>query len=298
LPTSSSLRYAVIVLAILLGLVALLVVAGGVLLGLFAWRNFQAASLLGRPLSRIARLRPDTRKVRGQIVPLDTLLRSPVTDQPCVYYRLRVYEERQEWKSTDEPTGGIIVAGALGGATGGVVYEAAGWSEREERAVRSLLTILDETVSIPLAVRDDTGEVEVDLRGATIMPKQKGRIATGEGRPAPPKLADLLRDEYDFHTVDERGWVKTLHFVEEMLPVGAKVTVVGRVEPLKSGDLCFRKKGGDDLLVSDRDVAKEARSAQGRAMGYAAGAGGALAVALIFLIWATALAARALLTGR
>ncbi len=286
------------VLAILLGLVALLLVAGGVLLSVFAWRNFQKASLLGRPLSRIGKLRPGARKVRGQIAPLDKPLRSPVTDQPCVYYRLRVYEERRVWKSTGGMTRGTIMAGAFGGAAGVVLYEAGQWSDRETRAVHSWHPILEDSLSIPMAVQDETGEVEVDVREATVVPKQKGRIATGENHPPPSKLADLLRDEYDIHSVDERGWIKTLHFIEEILPVGAKVTVVGRVEPLKSGDLCFRKKGGEDLLVSDRDMAKEGRSAHGLALGYAAGAGGALAGALGLLIWATVLAVRALLAAR
>jgi hypothetical protein len=286
------------VLPILLGLFALLLVGGSVLLSLFAWRNFQAASLFGRPLSRIARLRPGARKVRGQIVPLDKPLRSPVTDQPCVYYRLRVYEERKEWKGGDGPTGGAFMAGVLGGAAGVVLYEAVRMSERDARAVHSWHPLLDDSLSIPMAVRDDTGEVEVDLRDAAVIPKQKGRIASGEGHPPPSRLTDLLREEHDIHTVDERGWVKTLHFIEEMLPVGAKVTVVGRVESLKSGDLCFQKTEGDAFLVSERDLAKESRAAHGRAMGYAAGAGGSLALALGVLVWATALAVRALLAGR
>lgn len=73
---------------------------------------------------------------------------------------------------------------------------------------------------------------------------------------------------------------------------GAKVTVVGAVEPLEDGSLCFQKQG-DPLVVSKRDVKKEGQSARSRALGFTIGAGAALGVGLSCLLVAFVLVVRA-----
>jgi hypothetical protein len=281
------------ILAFLLGCLGFVLVGGGALLGFFAWRNFQTGSRVGCPRSRIAKLRPGFRKVRGQVAPLGEPLRSPVTDRPCVYYRLRVYEDRSRSKSPASDDD-VLVARVVGGAAGALAYKATTALAEDMDAWQLLL---DEALSIPLVIEDDTGAVEVDLRGATVLIKEKSCIASGLRRPIPTMLTDLLREEYGIHRVTERGWVKTMNFVEEALLVGSKVTVVGTVEPLKSGPLCFQKKG-DTFLVSEREVEKEGRKARSRAIGFAVGFGSAVAVALIVLLAAGIFAVRALLAGR
>ena len=267
------------ILAFLLGCLVLVLVGGGAVLGFFGWRNFQTASRVGCPRSRVAKLRPGFRKVRGKIAPLGKPLFSPVTNQPCVYYRLRVYEDQSKSKSPASDDG-VLMARAVGGVTGAIAYKVT-TAMMEDMTAWQLL--LDEALSIPLMVEDDTGTVEVDLRGATVIPKEKSRIASGLNRPIPTKLTDLLREEYGIHMVTERGWVKTMNFVEEALLVGSKVTVVGTVEPLRSGTPCFQKKG-DTFLVSERDMEKEGRKARSRAIGFFVGAGSAAAAALVVLL--------------
>jgi hypothetical protein len=280
----------------LLGFFGLVSLAGGLVLAYYAWRNFQASSLVSRPLSRVAKLRPGRRKVRGQIAPIGKPLLSPVTNKPCVYYRLRVYEEKKTWKSKPDP--GIVGAFVVGGAVGAILYNATASTGRlGDNATYSWHPILDDDVSIPLVVEDETGAVEVDLRGATIIPKEKARIMSDMLHPAPASLTDLLLDEYEIHQVDRAGRARTLHYVEEALLVGAKVTVVGAVDTLKNGDVGFRRKD-DTLLVSERDLSKEGRAARGRAMGFSAGAGAALAVGLGMLSGAFIIFVRALLVGR
>ena len=275
------------------------------MLGYYAWRNFQASSLVTRPLSRAAKLRPGFRKMRGKVASIGKPLLSPVTNKPCVYYRLRVYEEKKSWSSTaDVGVGGAAVAGgllfgALGGAVGALLYQASTNTGRMggDKVNRSWHPILDDDVSIPLVVEDETGTVEVDLRGATIIPKEKARLMSDMLHPAPTSLTDLLLDEYEIHSVDRAGRVRTLHYVEEALLVGAKVTVVGAVDTLKNGDFCFQRKG-DTLLVSERDLSKEGRAARGRAIGFSAGAGAALAVGLGMLSGAIILIVRVFLAMR
>jgi hypothetical protein len=281
---------------ICLGFFGLLSLAGGLVLAYYAWRNFQASSLVSRPLSRVAKLRSGFRKVRGQVAPIGKPLLSPITNKPCVYYRLRVYEEKKSWSS--KPDVGIVGAYMIGGAVGAILYNATANTGRlGDNATRSWHPILDDDVSISLVVEDETGAVEVDLRGATIIPKEKSRLMSDMLHPAPASLTDLLLDEYEIHQVDRAGRARTLHYIEEALLVGAKVTVVGAVDTLKNGDSCFQRKG-DTLLVSERDLLKEGRAARGRAMGFSAGAGAALAVGLGMLSGALILIVRALLAGR
>jgi hypothetical protein len=282
--------------AFFLGFLGLLLLAGGGVLGVFAWRNLRAASLLGRSLSHIGKLRPGLRRVRGRVVPLDDVLHSPATNKECVWYRLRIYEDRTTWTDTTAIRGGVAAAGLLAGGVGGSLLAIRLLSVQDEsRAVHSWHHLLDETVSFPFLIEDDTGMVEVDLRHADVLVKEKACIDTNFRHPvlALSRLTDKLREEHEIHTVDERGNFKTLHIVEEVLLVGAKVTVVGTVEPVENGELCFLKSG-DVFLVSERDVGKAAKAARGSATGFTVGAAAALALALVLLFAAFVLVARAL----
>lgn len=273
--------------------VGVVLVAGGALLGWFAWQNFQKASRLDRPLSRVAKLRPGFHKVRGRIAPIGEPLLGPVTNHPCVYYRLCVYEDQDKSRSPAGSDEGAAVARFLGGGAGILMHKVATSLEQGDVPFApSSQTLVDDASSILLTVEDDTGTVEVDLRGATVIPKEKARIDSGLGGGIPVKLADWVRKEYGIHMVNERGWVKSCQFVEEALRVGAKVTVVGPVEAAKNGNLRFRSKG-DTLVVSERDIGKEGQETRGRALGLCAGAGVALALALMALIGAAIIAVQA-----
>lgn len=289
-------------LVFLLGVFGMLLLAGGAAMGFFAWRNLQTSSLLGRPLSRIGKIRPGHRKVRGKIVPLGKALRSLVTEKECVYYRLRVYEDQRTYEDvlylptgqTVAPPrlpGGFFTSIVLFGQLGGLMYRLHEVAESDSRAAHSSRLILDEVDDIPFTVEDDTGSVEVDLRGALVWVKEKGRIASNEINPLFSKLADHLRDEFDIHVVDDRGHYKTLNIVEEALLTAAKVTVVGAVEALEDESLCFQKQDVP-LVVSERDVTKEGRSARSSAIGFAFGAGAAVGVGLGCLLGAFVLILR------
>lgn len=260
---------------VLLGFFALLLLAGGVVLGVWAWRNLQSASQLQHPLSRIGKLQPGFRKIRGKIAAMGRPLQSPLGNRECVYYRLRVYEERRSAKGEMELPGGIIAAYLLFGWTGALLYRSHEVGANESRTTYSQHLLVDEQDEIPLVIEDDTGCVEVDLRGAKVFTKEKTRIASGDDRPPPSHLGEMLAEDYGIPTVDRRGFFKSLHFLEEVLPLGAKVTVVGPIEELRSGDLCFQAKDGP-LVVSEQDVVKEGKSARNRGIGLSIGAAAAL----------------------
>lgn len=272
---------------VLLGFFGLLLLAGGAVLSLYARRSFRTAEQLGRPLNRIGKLRPGFRKVRGKIAAIGKPLRSPVGDKECVYYRLQVKEERKSYIVTLSATRGPIIGG------GTILSDAMdAWHTEGDRAVHSWHTLLDDTHDVSLTVEDDTGCVEVDLSGAAVLTKEKKQIVAGGNHPPPSRLEETLRAEHGIHSVDERGFFKTLLIVEEVLLVGAKVTIAGTVEELESGDLCFQADS-DPLVVSEGDLAKQKQSAHTRAMGFAASAGAAMSLGLGCLVVAVVVIMRA-----
>jgi hypothetical protein len=282
-------------MAFFLGVVSLVLAAGAAVLGYFAARQYLRASRLGRLPARVGKLQPSPcKKVRGKVVAVGAPLRSPLTNRPCVYYRLRIDEERRKWKTTrTAPSGGVVAAGILGGAVGALLYSTLATQDDEgtTKVIHSWHTVLNEVDSSRLVVEDATGKVEVDLEDAEVITKDHSRVLTDLNHPAPSQLTDLLRKRYRVHTVDEAGRVKTMQLVEDILLEGAKVTVVGPVTSAPDGALCFQNEGGP-LLVSERDVAREGQEARNWAIGLAAGAGGCLLLAVVLLAAAAALLLR------
>jgi hypothetical protein len=269
-------------------------IAGGFLVYL-ASGQLRRAALLGIPLVRAAELTPGLRKVRGRVVAVDPPLSSPVSNQACVHYRLRVEQERRKWKSSsgggDPSPMGAVVAAILGGLIGVIIYRAlkTGGGEGASRVDTSWDRILDEAETVRFLIEDATGSVAVDMHDGEAVLKEKARVLADFSHPAPPHLHELLHKKYRLHTVDERGKHKTLNFIEETLKEGSKVTVVGRVVAAADGSLWFQA-GRLPLLLSERDVGKQSGSARGWAIGLAAAAGGAIVLGLGLLTAADVLA--------
>jgi hypothetical protein len=271
------------VMLIVFGILGLVLLLAGLVLALLGIHAAKQAYLLDAPLVRAAELRPGFCKVRGRVVAVAEPMRSPVTDRPCVYYRLRVQEEKRKWKTTKgpgQPAPGAVLAGFLGGALGAMLYTWARSDDDDEstKVIHSWITVLDEAESIPLVIEDNSGRVAVEMRDAEVIVKEKSRIVSDFQRPAPDRLRELLHKRYRLHTVDDSGKLMTMNFQEAMLAEGVKVTVLGQVEVGEDGAPCFRSAGG--LLVSERDVGKQAKSARKWAFGFALAAGGTLLLAV------------------
>jgi hypothetical protein len=265
------------------GILGLVLLLAGLVLASLGIRAAKQAYLLDAPLVRAADLRPGFCKVRGRVVAVAEPLQGPVTDRPCVYYRLRVQEEKRKWKTTKGPGGpkpGALVAGFLGGALGALLYTWARSDDDDEstKVIHSWITVLDEAECIPLVIEDNSGRVAVEMRDAAVIVKEKSRITSDFQRPAPDHLRELLYKKYRLHTVDESGKLMTMNYHEDLLPEGVKVTVVGQVEVGDDGAPCFRSAGG--LLVSERDVGKQSKSAHKWAFGFAVAAGCTLLLAV------------------
>jgi hypothetical protein len=266
---------------VLFGLIGLALLTAGLVLAFLAIRVSGRARLLDAPLMLAADLKPGLCKLRGRLVAVDKPLRSPVSDRPCVYYRLRVQQEKRKWKTTRivrEP-----LLRASGDRIGASLRD---WAESETdestRILYSWITVLDEADSVPLVLEDSSGRVPLNLRQAEVVARAKLRVTSDFQRAAPDHLRQLLWKKYRLHTVDEAGRLKTMRFAEDMLPDGAKVTVVGTVETGPDGTLGFRS--GSGLLVSELDVGKQAESARKLAFGVAVAAGGTLLAAVSTLV--------------
>ena len=273
-------------LAFLFGFTGFLALGAAVFLAVMAWHTYAGLPKYAQKLSRIGKLRPGFRRVRGKVVPIGECLRSPVTNRECVYYRFNVYEDKTTYSSNPELPGGAVTAFLVGGAAGAIlysVYDAA--YAGQTRSSHSWRALLEDEDSSSMVVEDDTGCVEVKLRGATMDVKEAARLACDMNHPPPRKLEEWVTEEFGLHIVDDRGWMRNLHFVEQILLVGAKVTVVGNVEEQKNGDVYFQSRG-QELLVTERVMSKEGQKARGRAIGYILGAVGALVLAAPMLFFA------------
>lgn len=277
--------------ALLLFFLALVCVVCAIVLGGVGWYSRRTAAWLTRPLSRIGKLRPGPRKVRGKIAAREKVLRSPMTNRECVYYRLRVYEEGRKSRPADVLRSVLRGPPALNGIF--FVYRfdsfASAQDSGNERSVYSWHNVLDEVESVPFCIEDETGSVEVDVRGATVSPKTKARMDTSMHEPvlALSPLTERLREEHGLEAVDERGQFKTLRFVEEVLLIGADATVLGSVESIEGRALRFHVDD-EALLVAEGNVAKQGREARNRAIGFAVGCGIAFIVGVACLCLAFA----------
>ncbi len=261
--------------ALLFFFFAVISVLCGIVLAGVGWYSHRRAAWLTRPLSRIGKLRPGPRKVRGKIAACEDVLYSPLTNQKCVYYRLRVYEEGKKWRSTNALSGGLLTPQAFNGIFFFFSFEdsfASFQDSANERAVYSRHIVLNEVGSVPFCIEDDTGSVEVDVRGATVSPKTRTGRTTSMHAPllALSHLIERLSQEHGIEVVDERGQFKTLHFVEEVLLIGADATVLGSVESRKGRALCFHADN-EKLLVAEGNLAKQGQAARNWAIGSAVG---------------------------
>lgn len=272
------------ILALIFYFFALVCVVCAIVLGGVGWYSHRSAARLTRPLSRIGKLRPGPRKVRGKIAADEEVLHSPLTNQKCVYYRLQIFEERKKWRPTDVLRGGLRTTSALNGIFFVYTLEdsfASAQDSANERAVYSWQNVLDEVESVSFCIEDDTGSVKVDVRDATFSSNTKSRMSTSMQEPALAlsPLMERLREEHGIEAVDERGHFKTFRFVEEVLLIGADATVLGSVESMEGRQHCFHADD-DALLVAEGNLAKQGRAARNRALGFAIGCGIAFIVGL------------------
>lgn len=190
---------------------ALLVVAA--ILGVIAARVFPAVSRVRDTDSRLVRdLSPGFYGVQGRIKALGHALESPHNRLPCVYYRLRVTEYRQQQESP------------------------------------SWVQVVDDVAGSIVAIDDGTGQVEVDLALADVDVAGAQRTHSEAWDHAPPALEAALRQRYGG---DQRLLFNLpIRIDERVLHDGDELFVMGAVIAAEDGKLRIGRVGGA-LVASD-----------------------------------------------
>ncbi len=169
-------------------------------------------------LARIGKLREGTRRVKGRILAREELLSSPLEARECVYYRLRVDEQR------------TVTHG---------------------RSVRTVWhTVIDETETIDVVVKDETGEATVSLDQAEVVLRDVKFTFSSILKDPPARLQRHLREKHG-RSHKEAWFNKTMRYTETVLEDNTPVIVVGEVELHKGKKPLF--VGGDNpLIVTDK----------------------------------------------
>lgn len=151
-------------------------------------------------------------------------LMAPLSNRPCVYYRLKVEERRVRYERSES-----------------------GHSQRRE----SWETVADSSQFAPLMIRDGTGEVRVETDGAKVEAIQTvkgaygapGYNPSGSGAPG-GALGEILGRALSM------GTSAGLRSSEWIIPAGESAIVLGTVASTGSGAVITRGEG--TLIISTR----------------------------------------------
>ena len=171
----------------------------------------------GQLIAGLAKMRGEIRAVNGA-----DLLVSPMTQVPGVYYKFVVEQESTRNDSTDQSM----------------------------RTETDWHTVITDEQAVPAAVRDETGDALVDLKGAEVVLSQGQQLKSGTFNNMPAELEGRLNTLYGFSS---KGFIfnKSLRYTEQVIEEGVKVLVVGEVKVHQSGTAVFIK-GDHPLLVTDK----------------------------------------------
>jgi len=195
--------------------------------GAFAWlgwrRKQRPPPYRDTPTTAIRDLQPGFAEVKGVVRPIEpALLRSPLSDAPCVFFRFCI--ERPEGSSED----------------------------------RRWVTVLRDQQCVRCQIDDGTGKVELDWGAATVDFKevchQSGGFLKGD---ASPKLKERLQQRYGFDTAGKLFGLlsigKSLSYEEAVFPEGEMLYAIGTVVEQADGKLQMTQGKENDLfLVSDK----------------------------------------------
>jgi hypothetical protein len=155
--------------------IGLILQSAAVVLGGLSVRHFRRAARLGIPVQNIVELAPGFGKVRGRLAALGKPLRSPLTDQACVYYRLRVAREHRKWATPLMPeaeTSRLLARVDDPFRRVGNFINSLLGDKRSTKMHPSWVPVLDPTQSVRVALEDATGKVELDLQGVKVVIKE------------------------------------------------------------------------------------------------------------------------------
>jgi hypothetical protein len=208
---------------------------GGILLAVCGWgiyKNRKRYMLIeNTKFVQVQDLQPGMFQLHGQAVAMGPLLRSPLTNSECVYFRFLLEEQHTRTVHTGGPRGG-------------------------SRTETYWHPVVDDVQATQAAIDDGTGWAEVDFQDAEMVLKIRASQNSGFFQSAPPDVKKRLEKKYNHST---KGWFfeKTTRYTETIVQEGDDLFVLGEAVPRdKQGKRFCLVKGKQPLLVSDKDASE------------------------------------------
>lgn len=163
--------------------------------------------------SRITTLKKGFYEVIGKVVFLNDKLLSPLSQEPCVYYKFKVEEERSSGKST------------------------------------SWFTVINDEKYVRFGLQDPSGIAYIEMKGAKLIFNKDLQGRTGLFRKASEELKWVM-NRYGKTT---HGWMfeKKLRYAETIIKESEELYILGEVHEMEGYYPVFRK-GKLPFIISDK----------------------------------------------
>lgn len=165
------------------------------------------------PTSKIRSVAMGLVEIFGEVIPTEKkILKSPFSNEDCVYYRYKVQEYRNTGKNSR-------------------------W-----------VTVKKDEKGIPFFIRDSTGSVLVDPRGAKIDISRRNEYRSGMGSD-PPEQVNKFMSSHDMSFNSLFGINKKMRFMEWFLGVNEKIYVMGTAKDNPFLEETKAKSGVEDVMI-------------------------------------------------
>jgi len=185
----------------------------GILFFIKGWKWFRMKKLIEDiPTSKIRSIAMGLVEIYGEVVPWKNLLKSPFTNNNCVYYKCLIQEQRKRGKH----------------------YE---W-----------VTVMKEEKSTYFLLKDETASVLVDPRGAEIDIPLDFEFRSGLGIDPPPQVKKFLNSKgISFETFF--GINKQMRYKEYFIAPGDKLYILGTAGDNPFFEEGMAKKNVEDIMI-------------------------------------------------
>lgn len=196
------------------------------------------------PVSPVADIEEEgMAKVVGRVVALDKAIPSPITKTKCVYYHLRIEQQ----KAKDELPSN---------------YARRRGVEEDEDDDVDWGPVVEETRAVSFAVEDDTGMAAVEAKNLDVEVKSGKRIDSGYLKALSEAQERQLVERFPNKKF---SFSKKMRYTEVVIEEGDELMVTGEVDLPKDDHPQFRALDDHPVHVSDRTENKAAVESLGKA---------------------------------